>query len=133
MGTKKAGDTQGGTWVFKAEERPGHSAPAPRLKLVTFIATFSPLNSGEVAEWLKALVSKTSIGVSLSRVRIPPSPQNFRMPCVSDSLPISRLAACPDRGDIRGNNATESEKVSLGAYRSMSNFFVCKKLPACIL
>lgn len=32
------------------------------------------VNLGEVAEWLKALVSKTSIGVSLSRVRIPPSP-----------------------------------------------------------
>ena len=29
---------------------------------------------GEVAEWLKALVSKTSIVVRLSRVRIPPSP-----------------------------------------------------------
>ena len=27
-----------------------------------------------MAEWLKALVSKTSIGVSLSRVRIPASP-----------------------------------------------------------
>ena len=34
-------------------------------------------NTGEVAEWLKALVSKTSIVVRLSRVRIPPSPQHI--------------------------------------------------------
>lgn len=31
--------------------------------------------SGEVAEWLKAAVSKTVIGATLSRVRISPSPQ----------------------------------------------------------
>ena len=29
---------------------------------------------GQVAEWLNALVSKTSIGVSLSGVQIPPCP-----------------------------------------------------------
>ncbi len=35
----------------------------------------SPLNyQGEVAEWLKALVSKTSIPATVSGVRIPPSP-----------------------------------------------------------
>lgn len=31
---------------------------------------------GEVAEWLKAAVSKTVIGATLSRVRISPSPQS---------------------------------------------------------
>ena len=35
----------------------------------------APHDQGGVAEWLKALVSKTSIVVRLSRVRIPPSPQ----------------------------------------------------------
>lgn len=33
--------------------------------------------TGEVAEWLKALVSKTNMGVSPSGVRIPPSPPIF--------------------------------------------------------
>ena len=33
--------------------------------------------TGEVAEWLNALVLKTSIRVSVSRVRIPPSPPIF--------------------------------------------------------
>src|SRR3989344_5561603 len=32
---------------------------------------------GEVAEWSKALVSKTSMWETASRVRIPPSPQMF--------------------------------------------------------
>ena len=33
--------------------------------------------SGEVAEWSNAAVSKTVIGATLSRVRIPPSPQKY--------------------------------------------------------
>ena len=68
MSTKKAGDTQAGTRGFAAEERPGCAPGAPPLKLVPFFPTFFSFYVGEVAEWLKALVSKTSIGVSLSRV-----------------------------------------------------------------
>ncbi len=38
----------------------------------------SNFSIGEVAEWLKAAVSKTVIGATLSRVRIPPSPLPLR-------------------------------------------------------
>jgi hypothetical protein len=54
----------------------------PKNKDFTGIGSFcyiSGLSRGQVAERLKALVSKTSIGVSLSRVRIPPCP-----PFISD-------------------------------------------------
>ena len=33
---------------------------------------------GEVSEWLKELVSKTSVGLAPPRVRIPPSPLVFQ-------------------------------------------------------
>jgi hypothetical protein len=96
MSTKKAGDSQAGTRGVAAEERPGCAPRAPLLKLVPFFPTFFSFYDGEVAEWLKALVSKTSIGVSLSRVRIPPSPQNFSIRSISNSLPITDFSACPN-------------------------------------
>ena len=48
--------------------------------------------TGEVAEWLKALVSKTNMGVSPSGVRIPPSPPIFTFcEIVRNSLGAKRL------------------------------------------
>ena len=67
-----------------------------------------PLARGAVAEWLKALVSKTGIGVTLSWVRIPPAPPFTAMitlwhaiprkprhsPPASNRLITLRLSAC---------------------------------------
>ncbi len=50
------------------------------LQIQAILRIFRPCRDfpadGEVAEWLKAPVSKTGIPVRVSWVRIPPSPQN---------------------------------------------------------
>src|SRR5262245_56549619 len=42
-----------------------------------------PDSNGEVAEWLKALPWKGSIPATVSRVRIPPSPHDTLMDCIT--------------------------------------------------
>ncbi len=58
-----------------------HVLPEPRLVLkhraLDQLATCSARRTGGVAEWSNAAVSKTVIGASLSRVRIPPPPPVF--------------------------------------------------------
>ena len=159
ISTKKPGETQAGprgrddrtcsTWIL-----PPGIHPAAGLERSPFFGYIvSPRLEGEVAEWLKALVSKTSIGVSLSRVRIPPSPQKFCMPRVSRSVPIADFSACPNRAHLSviyregcGNRMAtsrvtlKSKTFALDLHRSAcrdqwitTSFLVWTKLPARIL
>ena len=50
--------------------------------------------TGEVSERLKELVSKTSVRVTVPRVRIPPSPSNSRATFLSGWSPVVCALAC---------------------------------------
>ena len=76
-------------WPGDREERSGRGAraaamgcrsqgpgfePPCALHFLSVTFTENAVNYGEVAEWLNALLSKSSKGSRPSRVRIPPSP-----------------------------------------------------------
>ncbi len=91
-----------------------HLGVLPCLRNWKFVHLPSQAPVGEVAEWLKALVSNTSIGVSLSRVRIPPSPQD-RVSSISDeALSCGSASAGPRVAGARSNGRGMVERVEGG-------------------
>src|SRR3546814_12832930 len=82
-------------WALSAEKR-----------LISLSSAANPLNLyGSVAEWLKALVLKTSNGATRSWVRIPPLPPRSELPAFSFHEGFEGQAIDPevlaDIGDFR--------------------------------